>query len=89
MERQVSTERQRIGLRVPEGLKLALERDARKSGRTLNSEIVSRLLESYAKTPGDAPPEMAQPPARNQGLRTRVAALEDAVQELRSLLADG
>lgn len=89
MDRKISSERQRIGLRVSEGLKVALERDARKSGRTLNAEIVSRLLESYAKTPDDAPAEIEQSPARNRGLRTRVAALEEAVQELRSMLADG
>jgi len=77
-DRQVS--RERIALRVPDELKRRLHASALKTGRTMNSEIISRLLESYGEELKSPVPEVIRP----QSLESRVDELERAVALLSS-----
>jgi hypothetical protein len=48
-----------MSVRLPEDLKPRLVEAAKRNGRTINAEIVSRLLHSFADAPVNALPEGA------------------------------
>ena len=47
MARRTKTSRPQVGLRVSEDMRVRLEKAAKKSGRSINSEILERLEESF------------------------------------------
>ncbi len=47
MARRAKTSRPQVGLRVSEDMRVRLEKAAKKSGRSINSEILERLEESF------------------------------------------
>lgn len=75
--------RERIGLRVPDELKRRLNASALRSGRTLNAEIISRLIESYGDELNMSVPEID---VRPKSLDARVAHLEDVVARLSAMI---
>jgi hypothetical protein len=77
-------ERERVQVRMPEDLKRRLAWLAGKSGRTLNGEILSRLVESF----GDATDlPVAELPDRPLSIEERVFELEKTVGRLSELVA--
>lgn len=74
--------RERVALRVPDELKRRLSASAARSGRTLNAEIVTRLLESYGSELDMPAPEVVRP----RSLEARVADLEETVARLSSVI---
>jgi hypothetical protein len=77
-------ERERVQVRMPEELKRRLAWSAAKSGRTLNGEILSRLIESF----GDAIDlPVLEMPDRPLSIEERVFELEKTVGRLSELVA--
>ncbi|NTF17173.1 Arc family DNA-binding protein [Agrobacterium rubi] len=77
------TSRERVALRVPDELKRRLNASASRSGRTLNAEIISRLLQSYGDELDTPVPENV---GRPRSLEMRVADLEEIVARLSSAI---
>jgi predicted DNA-binding protein len=80
-----TAERERVQVRMPEELKRRLLWSAAKSGRTLNGEILSRVIESF----GDAIAlPVAELPDRPLSIEERVSALEKTVGRLTELIGN-
>ncbi len=77
-------ERERVQVRMPEELKRRLAWSAGRTGRTLNAEIISRLIESFGSDIDLPVPQRAEAP-----IEERVAALEQAVARLSALVDQG
>lgn len=75
--------RERVQVRMPEDLKRRLSWSADRTGRTLNAEILSRLIESFG-----AEINLPAPPRKEASslIEDRVASLEEAVARLSELV---
>jgi hypothetical protein len=80
------TERERVQVRMPEALKRRLAWAAGKSGRTLNGEILSRLIESFGDTMDLPVPDL---PDRPPSIEERVCELERKVARLSRVVGGG
>lgn len=79
-------ERERVQVRMPEELKRRLSWSAGRSGRTLNGEILSRLIESFG---GEIDLPVSEMPVRPRSMEERVFELEKMVARLSELLEKG
>lgn len=83
--------KERVYIRIPAILKRRLEDSAEGLGRTLNAEIVERLLESYGereRVRGEVTGlERGVQTSRKGSLDTRIRALEDEMASLKLKLA--
>jgi hypothetical protein len=75
--------RERVQVRMPEELKRRLAWAAERAGRTLNVEIVLRLIESFGAEIDLPIPEQA---GRSRSIEARVSDLEEVVERLSALL---
>lgn len=75
--------RERVQVRMPEDLKKRLSWSADRTGRTLNAEILSRLIESFG-----AEINLPVPPRKvaSSQIEDRVASLEEVVARLSELV---
>jgi hypothetical protein len=80
-----TAERERVQVRMPEELKRRLSWAAGKSGRTLNGEILSRLIESFGDAMDLPVPEL---PDRPPSVEERVSELEKTVARLSELIGN-
>lgn len=74
------TESEKFVVRLPPGMREVIAEVARRSHRSMNSEIITRLEVSLAETDVDGMPAAAEAPVR--GLRAVSTANEDSQEAL-------